>query len=158
IAGLASAHYLEHEDYLLLEQYDDLGGQSRGDTFNGLGFSYGSTIISHPEGALGELLSILDLKPRRLDSFDTSWLWDSHWLKLKGINGSDTFRRDFQRLSTEAKPIWQRSANGNIFAPLTDNQLISLDKEPFSSCLTGYSSQFVDLLDSYLRTYLGAGI
>lgn len=156
MAGLTSAHYLEHEDYLLLEQYDDLGGQSRGDTFNGLEFSYGSTIIFHPEGPLAELLSRLELKPMQLDASGISWLWDSHW--IKGINGSDTLRRDFQRFSKEAKPIWQQSFNGNIFAPLPDNQLISLDKRPFSNCLTGYSSQFIDLLNSYLRTYLGAGM
>ena len=156
-AGLAAAHYLEHENYLLLEQYDELGGQSRGDVFNGLAFSYGSAQIADPLGALGELLSTLDLKPVRLETTGISWLWDSNWISGTGDKDRGSLHREFKRLMKDAEPVWQHCKRGNVFAPLADGQLVSLDNQPFSNCLTGYSRSFVELLDSYCKSALGAG-
>lgn len=156
IAGLTAALYMDNENYLLLEQYDELGGQSRGDSWKGLGFSYGSTIISHPQDAVAEVLGKLDLKPIQLNESSTDWIYES-----QQINGTSLkhgkFQADFASFKRDAKPIWQASGNGNVFSPLTDHQLLKLDELLFSSCLGTYSSEFVDLLNCYLRSYLGAG-
>jgi protoporphyrinogen oxidase len=158
MAGLAAAHYLRHQNYLLLEQYDELGGQSRGDSWNGLGFSYGSALIANPSGQLGELLSLLDLKPVRLDGASTSWLWQSHWFKATGASKSNTLDSEFAKLFNNAKAIWRHCQHGNIFAPISEAQLLSLDTPSLSSCLTGYSAPFLELINSFCQTYLGAGI
>jgi phytoene dehydrogenase-like protein len=156
VAGLTAALYLNNENYLLLEQYGEVGGHSRGSNWSGLGFSYGSTLIDHPQGMLGELLDDLDLKPIRLDESSINWLWDSRWIKGSGVN-QDALRSEFERFKKQAQAIWQTTENGNIFAPLTDSQLLKLDQEVFSNSLTGYSEQFVSLINSYLKSYLGGG-
>ncbi len=41
IAGLTAAHFLRDHNFLLLEQYADLGGQSRGGSFQGIEYTWG---------------------------------------------------------------------------------------------------------------------
>ena len=78
IAGLCSAYYLRNYDFILLEQYEKLGGQARGGSHNGLNFSYGGSCIRSLEGDLGQLLSELSLKAARLETSQNSWHLADH--------------------------------------------------------------------------------
>lgn len=157
IAGLAAAQRLQHDNYLLLEQYDELGGQARGASFQGLDYSYGSGVIADTRGQLGELLACANLKPTRLARTDVSWLWDSHWMRGVAGQQNNKLYADFDRFIKEAQPVWRICPVDFIANSLTDTRLMALDRRAFSSHLTSYSSEFVALINSYLKTYLGAG-
>src|SRR5262249_6704535 len=47
IAGLTAAHYLKNHKVLLLEQYQETGGQSRGSSYRDTRFSYGAAYMSN---------------------------------------------------------------------------------------------------------------
>ncbi|MGH7192678.1 MAG: FAD-dependent oxidoreductase, partial [Candidatus Saccharimonadales bacterium] len=70
MGGLTAAHYLKDHDVLLLEQYDALGGQSRGGFFKGLAFSYGAAYVSNVDGIYGKLYEELGIKAEKLPAGD----------------------------------------------------------------------------------------
>jgi protoporphyrinogen oxidase len=158
IAGLCAAHYLKNHHYLLLEQSAQLGGQARGgSSITGMNFSYGSQMLASVNGAVGELLHDLNLHPTSLTSASSSWLWDNTW--VKGIAGQDAsaVHNQFSRLIGDSQSIWSKFSNQDLIAPISDQELLSLDRKPFCDLLTGYTKPFSQLLDSYLKSYYCAG-
>ncbi len=158
IAGLTAAYYLRNDNFLLLEQYDQLGGQARGGSYRGIGYSWGPVSVSSIEDATGKLFDELALQPLKLPPQRNSWYWQGEW--LPGVEGADqlSLYRQFDRLAEEMRPLWRRLPGGEIPVPLEDPYLERLDSIFFSSYLTGYDEQFVSLMDSLLKSAYCGGV
>lgn len=159
IGGLTSAYFLKDHDFLLLEQYDQLGGQSRGDFHNGIGYSYGAAYIGYIDGLMGDLLSDLQLKPVQIDNNSkNSWWWQNKWTPgIEGQSGA-TLYSEFKKLTADARPLWDRFYGNNPTIPLQNADLIKLDNTPFHECMKGYSPAFLSLMDSLCKSSACAGI
>lgn len=161
VAGLAAAYYLRNYNCLLLEQYDQLGGHSRGGDFRGLAYSYGPNILSNPSDLLLQMLSEFDLKPAQLEPSSNSWLWQSRWLRgiVRGLEGSEAniIYSEFKRLKEELAPLWGLCGASKVLVSSNNVDLMNLDRQSFSTCLTGYSAPFLNLIDSYLKSSLCGG-
>lgn len=155
MAGLASAYYLRDHNFLLLEQYDALGGQSRGGSYHGLSFSYGAAYFNDVEGLIGDLLSELNLKPAKLDAKKNSWRWENSW--LAGLEGTDKLYSEIKTLTENCRPIWKRLPEG-IPIPLMDSDLLKLDATPFRDYMKSHSPAFIALVDAYLKSSLCGGV
>ena len=161
LAGLTAAHYLKDSDFLLLEQYDDLGGQSRGGSHRGLNYSYGAAIIGAPDGDIAALLSDLSLKPVKFDTARNSWhAGERSLVGIEGVGASkqDGLYKDFKRFQQEAKPIWQSIAKETQGALIKNSGLQKLDETLFASCLSGYSPEFLSLIDRISKSYNCLGL
>lgn len=155
MAGLTAAYYLRDHNFLLLEQYDALGGQSRGDNYHGIGYSYGAAYINSVEGLVGELISDLKLSPAKLEPIKNAWRWENSW--LSGVEGKQKVFSEFKSLLTNCKPIWKELMSG-IPVPLTSDSLLKLDAQPFAEFLKAQSPAFTALIDSYLKASLCGGV
>ncbi len=152
MAGLTSAYYLRDHDYLLLEQYQDLGGQSRGSSYQGIGYSYGAAYVGELEGELGHLVHELGLKPVAMDPGKDSWRWENEW--VCGITGdAKAFHKEFKHLREIASPIWEKLKKSHWqLMPLPGLEMEHLDQITFASVLTGFDPKFISLLDGFLRS------
>lgn len=152
VAGLAAAYHLKDTNFLLLEQYQDLGGNSRGGNFQGIGYSWGAQYLYEVDGLTGSLLNSLGLKPVKLDQTKNSFWWENKW--QRGVSGaqSNSLYRDFRRLQSELSPIWNAFRGKILTVPLNDPAMLKLDKEPMTSYLTGYSPAFRSLMEGFLKS------
>ncbi|HEY9713729.1 MAG TPA: FAD-dependent oxidoreductase [Chroococcales cyanobacterium] len=156
IAGLTAAHYLKDHDYLLIEQYEQLGGQSRGGSFQGLDYSLGAAYIGSVDGDMGDLLSDLGIEPVKLGSEKNAWRFEDRW--FKGIDGSDKIYQCLKQVIEEAKPLWNRLPGGLPAVPLSSADLLKLDSTSFMSCLNQANPAFIKLFDSFCRSANCAGV
>lgn len=143
LSALAAAYRLKGQDFVLLEQYKDLGGQARGGSHNGLDYSLGSAYFTSKEGAVGELLSALNLKPAAFAAEEKHAFYaNKSWHKAKD--------RDFmERGHRELKPLIEPLLKGNK-GEGADSQL--------SAILTALPAQYKSFLDSYLLSSICGGI
>lgn len=157
LAGLASAHYLRDSNFLLLEQYDDLGGHARGGSYNGIGYSYGAAYLSILDGAIGELVNELGLKPITLEDTKDGWYQEGKW--LRGTGGGEEFAifKEFKRLRAEHKDFFGK---WNGLYPSLKNfpEFMKLDDVLMSEVLKSYDAGFVSTLDNFLKSALNAGV
>lgn len=151
IAGLTCAHYLRSAEYLLLEQYDEVGGQSRGGSYNGIDYSYGAAYIGDLEGEIASLVSDLGLHAYKLEPERNSWRWENAWVPGISGEGKDLYKH-FQKLKETATPVWQQLRKASNLVPLSDPDLVKLDGTPFKSILEGYDEQFISLIDAFLKS------
>lgn len=156
IAGLTAAHYLNNYNYMLFEQYADLGGQCCGQTYQGLDYSFGGTRIDVPQGLMEQLLDELNLQPVILQSSQNRFKLDTatekYWQFLSAESKRDNeVTRDLKKFISSTKPIWQMIKDGPLQIPLIDMELSKLDSSIFKDSLTAYSPAFVALLDSMCR-------
>ena len=156
LSGLASAHYLRDANFLLLEQYDDLGGHARGGNYNGIGYSYGAAYLSTLEGAIGELVDALGLKPLTLDDSKDAWYQNGKW--LRGTTGGDNvIFQEFKRLRSDHRDFFGKW--GGLYEELQDlPEFLKLDDVLMDEVLNGYDAEFVSLVDNYLKSALNAGV
>lgn len=173
LAGLTAAHYLRDHDFLLLEQYAEVGGQSRGSTRQGVDFSFGAAFIRPPENEIAELLADLDLKPVKFDTSRHSWHAgdrcfvgvssdsgsansgiSSGGISNSGISsirsGTEKCYAEFRSFEQESKPIWELI--GSLRGVQLPPELKKLDEKLFASSINSYSPEFVSLVDTILRT------
>ncbi len=156
LAGLSCAQYLKDHEFLLLEQYDQLGGHARGGTYNGIDYSLGAAYYTDNEGDLGKLVAELDLHPVELSDNKNAWLWNQQW--ISGTTGSTSnLYKEFDRFKADNKSFWD-TWNGLADKELFDNaSLMKLDKETFESYLKSYDPNFAKLIDNYLLSSLCDG-
>jgi phytoene dehydrogenase-like protein len=152
MSGLASAYYLKDHDFLLLEQYKELGGHARGSSYHGIGYSYGAAYVGDDDDdELHHLIAALGLNPIKLDPSKNSWRFEKSW--ISGVYGDKgAFYQQFKRLKEMAQPVLRELAKTESLIPLESASLRTLDQTPFTSCLTGYDQNFVALLDSVLKS------
>jgi protoporphyrinogen oxidase len=155
LAGLTTAYYLDNHNYLLLEQYDELGGNSRGSSWRGVDFTYGAAYVGEPVGDMGALFASLNLTPQRMDVTRNRWhLGDKCF---SGTTGSalNPLAKDFKKLQEKAEPVWSSlgTQNGGM---ISDPALITLDKVTFAEELKAFDPKMQLVVDSLLRSYNAA--
>ncbi len=155
LSGLASAHYLQDANFILLEQYNDLGGHARGASHNGIGYSYGAAYLSTLDGSVGELVDDLGLKPLTLDDSKDAWYRDGKW--LRGTAGSDDIIfKEFKRLKEEHRNFFGKW--DGLYPSLTNfPDFLKLDDILMDEVLKGYDPTFTALIDNFLKSSLNAG-
>lgn len=157
MSGLTTAYHLRNHNYLLLEQYKDFGGQSRGSSFQGIGYSYGAAYVGELEGELEKLVDDLGLKPVQLDAANNSWRWENEW--VNGISGeAKALYKEFNHLRQSATPVWDQLKRSTWLMPLRDDALSRLDQTSFASCLTAFDPKFIALLDALCKSCTCAGV
>lgn len=155
MAGLASAYYLQNHNFLLIEQYESLGGQSRGSSYRGVDYSYGAAYFNTVDGLMGELLADLKLTPVKLQPTKNSWRWENSW--AAGLEGKGHLYSELKTLLADCKPIWNELNNG-IPVPLELPNLQKLDSTPFQDYMKSHSPAFTALIDAYLKASLCGGV
>lgn len=156
ISGLTTAYYLKDHDFLLLEQFAELGGESRGRSYRGIDYSLGAAYMGSVEGPFGELFSELALKPARIEPAKNAWYWEKKW--FRGVTGNDQVQiyKEFKRLISECKPVWKNLPTEYCSGPadISHPDVARLDATPFSSYLQGYDPKFIALMDRFTQSAL----
>ncbi len=149
-AGLTSAYRLRNENFILLEQYDDLGGTSRGYEENGLWYSIGAAYYSDVDGPVAQLVSTFGLKPAILAPDKNSFYFEGKW--VTGVDGPDAnvLFRNFKRLRNDIAPIIKQLDGGEATIPVTNPALLKLDQVNFASMLASYDPAFCQFVDRIL--------
>lgn len=143
LAALAAAYKLKGQDFVLLEQYQETGGQARGGSHNGLKYSLGSAYFTGRDGAVGELISALNLKPTVFAPQEKQAFYaGQRWHKA---NDQDFMERGHRELKTLIEPILKSKNEGQADSPL-------------SSILTSLSPEYKAFLDSFLLSSICGGI
>lgn len=151
LAGLATAHFLKDRDFLLLEQYDQFGGQSRGSSYKGIGYSYGAAYYNDQEGNLAALVSDLGLSPTKLEEGKNAWYYQESFIK-KSKNKDHIIFKELARLK-ESVDKFNRDLKCTVLDSYKDStELQRLDSVKMKTLLTGYDPEFVRLLDSYMKS------
>ena len=152
MAGLTSAWFLKDHDVLLLDQYADLGGQSRGGAFQGIKYSYGPAYVDTIDGIYGELYRDLGIKPEALKPDDNDFFWQKKWLHGTAANDSSSLHREFQKLFGATRDAIKNLPFEDTAAAMQRPDLAKLDATPFSSLLNGYSPEFISFMDSVCKS------
>lgn len=157
IAGLASAYYLRDHDFLLLEQYAGLGGQSRGGSYRGIDYSWGPAYVDSVEGIYGELFSELGLTPVTITPQEKyAWFWDGHW--APGVEGSAKNKSgiysQWKNLLADVKPLLKTVSIDDAPENVTADALVKLDNGRFADLVKGTDKQFLSMLDAYCKSNL----
>ncbi|MBX9668168.1 MAG: NAD(P)-binding protein, partial [Candidatus Obscuribacterales bacterium] len=157
LAGLSCAHYLTDTNFLLLEQYEDLGGHARGSSYKGINYSYGPSFLAVLDGAIGDLVTDLGLSPIKLDDSKNAWYQDKQWIRGTQGTGDTNIYKEFTRLKDDWKTFFGKW-NG-LYPDLTKfPELLKLDEQPMTDCFKSYDPTFAQLMDNYLRAALGGGL
>lgn len=152
IAGLTSGHYLQDQDFLLLEQYDELGGQSRGGTYKGIDYSYGAAFVDTDQGIYGQLYQDLGISPVKLAAADNSFYFENRWHVGTSGSAPSSLYREFKKLISDSAGAFKLLPTEDGPEGINTAQLAQLDSVPFSSMLKGYSGQFTSLLDNICKS------
>jgi protoporphyrinogen oxidase len=152
LSALTAAHKLKNHNYLLLEQYPQLGGQARGENHNGLWYSLAAAYFVDLEGAVGRLCDEFGLKPVSIGPEKNSYLWQNKW--FNGIKGaeSNVLYKNFKALESDIKPIMDRCASTGLDIPVADSELLRLDGIKYSDLLTGYDAQFKEIMTACISS------
>lgn len=155
VAGLTAAYGLKDEDFLLLEQYTDFGGHSRGSSYQGIDYSYGAACVGAVDGIYGETYAALALDPILLPPERYEFYFNGTW--FVGAEGDPTkpVYKEFAQLLQDSRPVWKALPHNPDPREMSSADLQKLDAQPFFSCLTGYSSEFIALIESYCCSSFG---
>ena len=157
IAGMTAAFYLKDHDTLVLEQYSDLGGHSRGSSYNGIAYSIGAAYIGPTDGIFGDLYSALSLEnPVELPPERNQFNYQNEW--FVGIKGEQPFYKELNRLIKQCEPVWDGLPEVPNLVQYSTGALGKLDSTPLLSSMTGYSKDFLSVLNSFLRSSFGGGL
>ena len=152
ISALASAYDLRDHNFLLLEQYDALGGTARGGSHHGLWYSMGAAYYSDNEGPVAELVAKFGLKPAVLGPEKNSFYLDGTW--TTGVEGasSNILYRNFKRLKGDLAKVNKYTNEDEPSLPVTRPEFLRLDNINFASMLTSYDPPFRDFVDRILMS------
>lgn len=162
MAGLTSAYYLNDHNFLLLEQYDEFGGNSIGRSYRGMYYSLGAAYLGTNDGIVGELIDGLGIKPAVFGPERNGWFSSSKnasqakWNHGTGNKCSPNLAKQFARLQNEFKPLLNLVRQSQF--PALNPDLAKLDNQTFASLLKGYDPKFLALLDNFCLSSLCGGI
>lgn len=149
MAALTAAYRLRHENFLLLEQYEETGGQSRGETTReGLSYSLGAAYYCDDEGATAKLVAEMGLKPQALGGDKNDFFF-----RQKTYNEADKSLQNvlYQGLK-DLEPIIRPVKDLELSIEDNFSQALSLDKGKLKDLLTPLSPAFRTFLDSHLKS------
>lgn len=158
ISGLTAAYNLKDQDFLLLEQYADMGGHSRGSSYEGIDYSYGAAYIGPVDGIYGELYSALSIEPVALPPDRNQFFFENEWYVGPNGDSKKPFYKEFDRFLKECEPIWKDLPEEPEPTKVPTGNMAKLDSTLFSSCLTGYSKEFISVINSFCRSSFGGGV
>lgn len=158
VAGLTAAYELKDHDFLLLEQYGETGGNSRGSSYHGIDYSYGAAYVGPIDGIYGQLYSDLGLDPITLPPERNEFYFNGQWYVSAQGDTSKPIYAEFNKLLEEAKPIWKNIPLDPDPAKMSTGDLQKLDATPFAPVLQAYSKDFRAVLDSFCRSSFGGGL
>ncbi|MBS1997774.1 MAG: NAD(P)-binding protein [Cyanobacteria bacterium SZAS LIN-2] len=152
MAGLASAYRLRNENFLLLEQYNELGGTSKGGEHHGLAYSMGAAYYSQEEGPVAELVDKFGLKPAVLGPDKNSFYFEKNW--VNGVDGADSnlLYRNFKRLRSDLTSIMASIGDQEPVVPVQNAEMLKLDRVNFAGLLTAYDAPFRQFVDRILMS------
>jgi protoporphyrinogen oxidase len=158
IAGLTTAYYLRDHDFLLLEQYDELGGQARGGSYRGIDYSIGSAYMGSNSGMYGELFRELNIAPVEVPTTKNAWYWEDRW--FPGIESKDQsiIYKELKRMLADCRAVWKVLPENDDACIINTDDLRKLDNTLFANYLKGFNPKFVALMDSYCRSACCGGI
>ncbi|HEY9791561.1 MAG TPA: FAD-dependent oxidoreductase [Candidatus Obscuribacterales bacterium] len=151
IGGLSAAHYLKDHNVLLLEQYNQLGGQARGGFYKSIGFSYGAAYVSNVDGIYGKLYEELGIKPEKLPAGDNTFFWNQKW--YQGITGpdKDALYENFKLLMAAMSSTRKTLPEADTPQAMSGEALEKLDSIPLAATLKNCSQEFLQLVDSICK-------
>lgn len=152
IAGLTSAFYLKEHNVLLLDQYAEPGGQSRGGTFQGIGYSYGPAYVDTVEGIYGDLYSALGIKPHALKPDDNDFYWQKKWIHGTAGKDSNSLHAEFNKLFAANREMIKALPFEDSAEAMRRPDLAKLDGAPFASLLNGCSPEFIAFMNSVCKS------
>ena len=158
VAGLTAAYNLKDQDFLMLEQYGDYGGNSRGSSYHGIDYSYGAAYVGPVDGVYGELYSALGLEPVLLPAERNQYFFSGQWYVGAEGDTQKPLYKEFARLLDESRPIWKGLPLDPEPRQMTSGDLKKLDASPFKPSLTGYSPEFMGMLESFCRSSFGGNL
>lgn len=150
IGGLSAAHYLRDHDILLLDQYEQLGGQSRGGSYRGMHYTYGPSSVDSIDDIYGELYAKLGIHPEKLPLSDNSFYFETKWASGSSKD-SNSLYRSFKELSSALLPTF-KMLPPQITPDLAQQpDLAKLDAIPFSSILKTSSPELTGLINNITK-------
>lgn len=158
VSGLTAAYQLKDHDFLLLEQYADLGGHARGSSYHGIDYSYGAAYCGPIDDIYGELYSAIGIEPVPLTADRNSFRWNNEWIVGTEGDGSKSLHKEFKKLLEECKPIWEALPPEMEPEKLNTEALNKLDQTLMVQCLQGYSKEFIQLIDSFCKSSLNGNL
>ncbi len=153
MAGLACAHYLKDEDYLLLEQYEQTGGTSSGGSYRGIDYSMGAVCTGSHDGIFGQLFDELQIKPTVILPDQIAWRESGHW--FRGQQGKDSFYKELNKLTSEMNKL--SAAMEKTSKEEREKNSARLNTQTFDKYLQGYDRDFVGLISNICRSFFCAG-
>ena len=158
VSGLTAAYNLKDQDFLLLEQYADLGGHARGSSYHGIDYSYGAAYCGPIDDIYGELYSALGLEPVPLTNDRNSFLWNNEWSVGTEGDATKPLYKEFKKLLDECKPVWEALPPEMEPSKLNTEALNKLDQSLMVQCLKGYSKEFIALMDNFCKSSLNGNL
>lgn len=149
MAALTAAYRLRHENFLLLEQYGETGGQSRGETTGeGLSYSLGAAYYCDDEGATAKLVAEMGLKAEAMGSEKNYFFFQQ-----KTYNQADKSLQNllYQGMK-DLEPIISPVKNLDLSIDNNFSMAKALDKGKLRDLLTPLSPAFRSFLDSHLKS------
>lgn len=149
MAALTAAYRLRHENFLLLEQYQETGGQSRGETTReGLSYSLGAAYYCDDEGATAKLVAEMGLKPQAFGGDKNDFFF-----RQKTYNEADKSLQNlvYQGMK-DLEPIIRPVKDLDLSINDNFSQALTMDKGKFKDLLTPLSPAFRTFLDSHLKS------
>lgn len=159
VAGMTAAYNLRDQNFLLLEQYGELGGHARGGSYHGIDYSCGAAYIGVIDDIYGELYSAIGIEPVKLEPERNDFYFSNKWFNGTKGDVSKQVYKEFNQLIESSKPIW----NGLPEDPdpvkiAASADLTKLDNGTFAGSLKGYSKEFLALMESFCKSSFGGGL
>ncbi len=148
MAGLACSYFLKDQDFLLLEQYANTGGTSRGGTYNGIDYSMGAVCTGSHDGVFGQLFEELNIKPATISPEETAWHAGGQW--YKAVKGNDKFHHELNRMMSDIEAITKAENGSSPYARLKAGKI---DDVTFSQYLSGYDKEFLGLVNNTCQSF-----
>lgn len=158
IGGLSAGYFLKDSDFVLLEQYADLGGQSRGDSYKQIAFSYGPAEINQIDGIYGKLFERLGITPQKLPAQSNNFFFDKQWFGSLSGQAKDNITSELKRFREANASLLRSLPTEDTPEAMSESAFADIGNKPLSSLLAGYSPKFVAIVDSICRANLCGGV
>lgn len=155
LSGLTAAYQLRHENILLLERENTLGGNAKQGTFRGIPYALGSAYLVDVDEPYGPLYDVLGLTLKPIASpVDTYWT-QGHWTEFE----KGSVAQGFQALQQHFRDLLSHPDFPGIPIAAASANAIKLDMMNFYDYLKAdYPPELLKLVDAYCYSALGGSI
>lgn len=155
LSGLTSAYELRHENILLLEREESLGGNAKQGSFQGIPYALGSAYLVDTDEPYGSLYDDLGLTLTPVSAPTDSGFLAGQWQPLE----SGPVAKDFLRLQKQLKQFLMNPDFPSAPIQQASQAALTLDRLSFYDYLkTDYSPELLKVVDAYCYSALGGSI